>query len=71
MVELHKINIGRDAHVKNMMHAGIDGMGVCGWDMRADRNRSIMLCKGKVSWAAIETRRALELGESSELRVRY
>jgi len=34
MVELHKINIGRDARVKNMMHAGIDGVGVRGWNMR-------------------------------------
>lgn len=34
MVELHKINIGHDARVKDMMHAGIDGVGVREMDMR-------------------------------------
>ena len=34
MVELHKINIGRDARGMDMMHAGIDGVGVRGMDMR-------------------------------------
>jgi len=29
MVELHKINIGRDARGVDMIHAGIDGAGVC------------------------------------------
>jgi hypothetical protein len=34
MVELHKINIGRDARGMDMMHAGIDGVGVREMDMR-------------------------------------
>jgi hypothetical protein len=28
MIELHKINIGHDAYGVDMMHAGIDGVGV-------------------------------------------
>ena len=28
MIELHKINVGHDAYGVDMMHAGIDGVGV-------------------------------------------
>jgi hypothetical protein len=34
MVELHKINIDHDARGVDMMHAGIDGVGVREMDMR-------------------------------------
>jgi hypothetical protein len=34
MVELHQINIGHDARGVDMMHAGIDGVGVHEIDMR-------------------------------------
>ena len=34
IVELHKITIGHDARGMDMMHAGIDGVGVCEMDVR-------------------------------------
>jgi len=34
MVKLHKINIGHNARGLDMMHAGIDGVGVREMDMR-------------------------------------